>query len=88
MPCDLELVLLCRVSEASKSGHHGLERLFVVLEQGVELSILVLDSMVLENERGIQSFELRLELLCRISALRCSDRTLRDVDVESTEGEA
>lgn len=80
-------------------GHDSLEGALIVLEQDRELSVLLLQALVLEHERDVEPLELRVELLCdpkaTASALRLPfslprrmQRTLRDVRVEPAQGEA
>lgn len=48
----------------TKLAHHSLERALVVLEENRQLPVLLLQPLVLQHKVDVQSFQLRLELLC------------------------
>ena len=54
---------------SSEFAHDGFEGAFVVLEQARELSILLLERLILLDEGDVQSLQFGLEFLC--------DRTVR-----------
>jgi hypothetical protein len=50
----------------SEFTHDGLKGAFVVLEQDRQLTVLVLESLVLEYERHVESFEFGFKFLCAV----------------------
>lgn len=47
-----------------KLAHDRFQRALIVFQQHAQLSILVLQPLVLHHQRDVQSLQLRLEFLC------------------------
>lgn len=59
--CEGNLVLLGGDRVAAKLGHDGLHGLLVLFEQQTQLFVLLLEGMVLDDDLGVGTLELRLE---------------------------
>jgi hypothetical protein len=79
-------------SVTAKLGHDGLHGLLILLEQYTQLFVLLLEGMVLDDNLGVGTLELRLERFCkeRISSRQklrphVTVRTLGNVHIESSQ---
>jgi hypothetical protein len=52
-------------SVTAKLGHDGLHGLLILFEQYTQLFVLLLEGMVLDDNLGVGTLELRLEVFCR-----------------------
>lgn len=56
-------------SNATELAHHRLKRLLILLQQGVQLLVLVLQRLVLQHQVRCERLELRLKFLCTSAAV-------------------
>lgn len=60
------------------STHKGLEGLFVLLDEGIQLFIIVLESLVLYGHDSIHAFQFPVIFLCKDKEFRASNIIIRE----------